>query len=185
MSEWFERLDGIFAQLWQGLENGVAKRNAPARYPTFATVSVDGWPETRIVVLRAAIRETGLLEVHTDINSAKVVSLRAQPRAEIHVWDEEMRLQTRARCTVKVSSGAAAAEVWVGIPDPGRQSYGIMPPPGHPIATALAYEKCPQLESFAVLACRIERIDAVYLGTAHRRAFFIRQDHWVGQWCAP
>mgnify|MGYP001297562705 CR=1 FL=1 len=82
MSEWFESLDGIFAQLWTGLEQGVADRNAPARHPTIATVSVDGWPETRMVVLRAATRETGGLEVHTDITSAKVASLRAQPRAE-------------------------------------------------------------------------------------------------------
>ena len=185
MSEWFERLDGIFAQLWQGLEYGVAQRDAPARHPTFATVSVDGWPETRMVVLRAAIRETGLLEVHTDITSAKVASLRVQPRAEVHVWDEERRLQTRTRCTVTVRSGAAAAEVWARVPDPGRQSYGITPPPGHPIATALAYEKSPQLDSFAVLSCRIERIDAVYLGAAHRRAVFIRKDDWAGEWCAP
>ena len=107
MSEWFESLDGIFAQLWTGLEQGVADRNAPARHPTIATVSVDGWPETRMVVLRSATRETGGLEVHTDITSAKVASLRAQPRAELHVWDSEKRLQTRARCTVTMTSGVA------------------------------------------------------------------------------
>ena len=81
MSEWFESLDGIFAQLWQGFERGVAERSAPARHPTFATVSLDQWPETRMVVLRAATRETGVLEVHTDITSGKVASLCAQPRA--------------------------------------------------------------------------------------------------------
>ena len=138
MSEWFESLDGIFAQLWTGLEQGVADRNAPARHPTIATGSVDGWPETRMVVLRAATRETGGLEVHTDITSAKVASLRAQPRAELHVWDSEKRLQTRARCTVTMTSGEAAAAIWKNVPDPGRQSYGITPPPGHPIGTALA-----------------------------------------------
>lgn len=185
MSEWFESLDGIFAQLWTGLEQGVADRNAPARHPTIATVSVDGWPETRMVVLRSATRETGGLEVHTDITSAKVASLRAQPRAELHVWDSEKRLQTRARCTVTMTSGVAAAEIWKNVPDPGRQSYGITPPPGHPIATALAYEKRPLLDSFAVLTCQIDRIDAVYLGAAHRRAVFVRKDCWAGQWCAP
>jgi hypothetical protein len=41
------------------------------------------------------------------------------------------------------------------------------------------------LDNFAVLACRIDRIDAVYLGVAHRRAVFVRQDCWAGQWCAP
>ena len=185
MSEWFESLDGIFAQLWQGFERGVAERSAPARHPTFATVSVDHWPETRMVVLRAATRETGVLEVHTDITSGKVASLRAQPRAELHIWDDKKRLQTRARCTVSLTHGAAAAETWAKVPDPGRQSYGITPPPGHPIATALAYEKRPLLDSFAVLRCQIERIDAVYLGEAHRRAVFVRQDLWAGEWCAP
>ena len=84
-----------------------------------------------------------------------------------------------------MTSGVAAAEIWKNVPDPGRQSYGITPPPVHPIATALAYEKRPLLDSFVVLTCQIDRIDAVYLGAAHRRAVFVRKDCWAGQWCAP
>ena len=185
MSDWFESLEGVLAQLWQGLEQGVADRSAPARHVTFATINGEGWPEARTVVLRAAIRDRAVLEVHTDIFSAKGASLSVRPCAELHVWDSETKLQTRARCTVAIAHGEAVAETWAKVPDLGRQSYGITPPPGHPIATALAYEKRPVLDSFAVLTCQIERLDAVYLGAQHRRAVFIRGDNWAGQWCAP
>ena len=185
MSEWFDTLEGLLAELWQGLARGVAQRDAPARHPTFATVSADGWPETRMVVLRAAKRDIARLEIHTDLYSAKVSSLTAQPRAELHIWDGAARLQTRMQCNVRITHGLDAAETWEKVPDPSRQSYGIAPSPGHPIAAALAYKKRPALDSFAVLHCQIEKIDVVYLGDKHRRAVFMRHDNWVGQWCAP
>ena len=103
MSDWFESLEGVLAQLWQRLEQGVADRSAPARHVTFATINGEGWPEARTVVLRAAIRDRAVLEVHTDIFSAKVASLSVRPCAELHVWDSETKLQTRARCTVASS----------------------------------------------------------------------------------
>ena len=70
---------------------------------------MDGPKPAWLFYVPPPVRPQGL-EVHTDITSAKVASLRAQPRAELHVWDSEKRLQTRARCTVTMTCGVAAAE---------------------------------------------------------------------------
>lgn len=56
MSNWFETTEGIWESLWRTLERGVADAAHPARRPTFATVSPEGWPEARTVVLRTADR---------------------------------------------------------------------------------------------------------------------------------
>ena len=185
MSEWFETTDGIWTKVWNTLGRGVADARHPARRPTFATVSPDGWPEARTVVLRSADRESCTVTVHTDLFSDKISSLKATPRAALHVWDAKQDLQIRLQADISISSGDETRALWDQIPDHAQQSYGVTPPPGRPIATALEYVKDPDPDTFAVLQCTIAAIDAVHLGTDHRRVSFSRVGHWQGQWLSP
>jgi pyridoxamine 5'-phosphate oxidase len=77
------------------------------------------------------------------------------------------------------------APIWARVPDPSRQSYGVTPPPGTPIADALAYAKTPDPASFAVLRLTVQEADLLHLGDVHRRAKFTRTGAWAGQWIAP
>jgi hypothetical protein len=185
MSEWYETRVGLWDQAWRVLEAGLSLRDAPARQPTFATVSPGGWPEARTVVLRAADKARAVLEVHTDLHSSKIASLRRTPRAALHLWEPELQLQVRMQADVDISSGEAVAETWASVPDPSRQSYGITPAPGTPIADALDYVKAPDPATFAVLSCQLSHVDLVHLGVRHRRAAFARSRDWQGQWLAP
>ena len=185
MSDWFETTDGIRAKIWSTLGRGVAEAAHPARCPTFATVSPDGWPEARTVVLRSADPQAGIVTVHTDLHSAKIKSLRTSLRAALHVWDAQQDLQIRLQAEVTIHSGAQTHPLWDAIPDHAQQSYGVIPPPGTPIEHALAYVKSPDPDTFAVLTCTITKIDAVHLGADHRRANFSRVGHWRGQWLSP
>lgn len=182
---WADQLDTLHAQVWRLLVRGVADRHAAARHPTLATSSLTGWPEARTVVLRAADAMVATLDIHTDLSSAKVVELRHNPRATLHIWDAAACLQTRIKVTVTVMSGEDVSAIWARVPDPSRQSYGTLPPPGQPIATALSYDKAPDLSTFAVLRCSVQVLDVLHLGPQHRRARFDRADGWMGQWLAP
>jgi pyridoxamine 5'-phosphate oxidase len=182
---WAAQLDTLYAQVWARLVRGVRDRHAPARHPTFATLSPDGWPEARTVVLRSADPVASTLDIHTDLRSAKVASLRHSPRAALHIWDASAHLQSRIEVEVDILTGAQVAGTWARVPDPSRQSYGTTPAPGIPIADALAYKKIPDPASFAVLRCTVRAIDAVHLGPQHRRARFTSADGWAGQWLAP
>jgi hypothetical protein len=185
MSNWFETTDGIWTRVWSTLERGVADAKHPARSPTFATVSPDGWPEARTVVLRTADRDVGAITVHTDLYSDKIKSLKAVPRAALHVWDPKQDLQIRVQAEVSISSGAQTRALWDKIPDHAQQSYGVTPPPGTAIETALDYVKDPDPDTFAVMICTVATIDVVHLGTDHRRVSFSRTSHWQGQWLSP
>ena len=185
MNDWFETLDGLRAHVWHHLLQGVANRDSAARHPVLATQSLDGWPEARTVVLRAADEQSGTVEAHTDLFSDKIASLRNLPRAALHVWEAEDRLQIRLSLSVEIQSGEAVAALWARVPDHSRQSYGVTPPPGTPIARALDYDKTPDPASFAVLRCTVQTIDAVHLGPVHRRATYRRDDGWTGQWLSP
>jgi len=185
MSDWFETLDGCWRQAWQQLGRGVADRHHPARHPTFATVSAEGWPEARTVVLRRADDVTHVLDAHTDLQSSKIESLRANPRAAFHVWIPKQQLQLRLQCDVAILHGDEVAEDWARVPDPSRQSYGVTPPPGTAISEALDYVKKPDPETFAVLRCALHHLDVVHLGEVHRRARFTKARDWAGEWLAP
>lgn len=174
-------LDGA----WQHLSRGVANSRAPARYPTFATVSPNGKPEARTVVLRGAIRSTAVVEVHTDRATAKIAALRQNPFAALHVWIPKADLQIRLTACVEILAGADVGNQWAKVPPASRISYGTLPEPGAPIESVFAYEKPADPDRFAVLRCHLKEIDLVHLGTRHRRALFVSQNAWVGQWLAP
>lgn len=182
---WAADLTTLHAQIWTRLSRGVRDRHAPARHPTLATVTTAGMPQARTVVLRAADAGAATLDIHTDLRSAKVAELRANPLAALHIWDASAHLQTRIETEVAILSGTDVADLWANVPDASRLSYGCTPAPGAPIPTALAYDKAPDAATFAVLRLTVLAIDAVHLGPSHRRARFERATHWAGQWLAP
>lgn len=182
---WAAQADTLLDQVWARLSRGVGDRHAAARHPTLATLSPDGMPQLRTVVLRGADRGAGVLEVHTDLHSAKVAALRRHPQAGLHVWDAGAHLQTRIEAQALILSGAEVAAIWARVPDPSRQAYGTRPAPGTPIGDALAYDKPADPAAFAVLRLTITAIDALHLGPRHRRARYTRETGWQGQWLAP
>ena len=182
---WAQDLATLHAQVWLRLHRGVNDRHAPARHPTLATVTPDGQPQARTVVLRAADASTALLDAHTDLRSAKIAELHTNPRAALHIWDAQAHLQLRINVTVDILTGHAVQAAWARVPDTSRVAYGTHPAPGQPIATSLDYTKTPDPAAFAVLRMTVHTIDALHLGPTHRRAVFTRDTGWAGQWLAP
>jgi pyridoxine/pyridoxamine 5'-phosphate oxidase len=170
---------------WRHLQRGVADSRSPARYPTFATVAVDGTPEVRTVALRGASKSLYTLEVHTDIATSKVVALKHSPKAAFLFWLPRTNLQIRITTTVDIQTGSTVDEQWDRIPVSSRVSYGTEPKPGTIISDVYAYEKPSKRERFAVLNCNMLFIDLVQLGERHRRASFRRENDWIGEWLAP
>jgi pyridoxamine 5'-phosphate oxidase len=182
---WAQSLDTLIEQVWRRLLRGVHDRHAPARQPTLATVSTEGRPKARTVVLRAADRRTGTLRVYTDAQSHKVVELRATPFVALHIWDSSAHLQIRLAASVTILTGAEVVEPWRDMPEHARMAYGSTPLPGTPVSDALCYTKTSDPSAFAVLHLTIDSMDVVHLGPQHRRAGFRRDDSWAGQWLVP
>jgi pyridoxamine 5'-phosphate oxidase len=159
---WAGGLFQLFVEVWLRLSRGAHDRHAPARHPTLATVTPDGRPQARTVVLRAADKLAGTLDIHTDLQSAKVQELRATPFAALHVWDTSAHMQVRLEARVEILTGQDVAAIWASVPEASRMSYGSSPSPGQPIAQARAYTKRPDPASFAVLRLNVSTIDALH-----------------------
>ncbi|MGS2742488.1 pyridoxamine 5'-phosphate oxidase family protein [Halomonas sp. LS-001] len=182
---WAEELPRLHEHLWSRLIRGVHDRHAPARHPVLATVSSQGEPQARTVVLREADKQAATLTFYTDLHSAKVLELTNTPKASLHIWDASAHLQTRIQADVSILSGDDVRERWKKVPEHSRSAYSTGSAPGQPIADSLAYTKTPDPAAFAVLHLKVQAIDALHLGSYHRRARFQRIDDWAGQWLVP
>ncbi|RUR53282.1 pyridoxamine 5'-phosphate oxidase family protein [Vreelandella populi] len=182
---WVEELPLLYDHLWARLAQGVSDRHAPTRHPTLATVSENGMPQARTVVLRGADQQAATLAIYTDSHSEKVNALRATPVVTLHVWDAAEQLQIRIEANVTILTGEAVSEQWQRLPEHARRAYSSGLAPGEPISDSLAYTKTPDESAFAVLWLDIQAIEALHLGPSHRRAVFSRANDWVGQWLVP
>ena len=175
-------LDALRDLAWSRLEAGVSDRSAPARNLVLATIGPDG-PEARTLVLRAADRSAGTLDLHADVASAKVAELRADPRAALHLWDAGASLQVRLRGRVAVVNGAEADALWDRIPEAARANYGGAPEPGEPIPEPASHEPVASRDRFAPLRFRARELEALLLSERHLRAVF--EAGAPGRWVAP
>jgi hypothetical protein len=182
---WAEGLASFYDYAWDRILYGVNNRHAAARHPTLATVSADGLPQARTVVLRHADRLRSALQIYTHAQSFKIDEVRANPVAALHVWDKTAHLQIRILADVAIASGDDVETIWSGVPDASRKQYRRDTAPGMAIPESLAYESVPDVGAFAVVNLSVRVIDLLHLGSQHRRAKFAREDGWAGRWIAP
>ena len=170
---------------WSLLTRGAADPKSVARNPTFSTISEEGFPAMRTVVLRRADRIANCLEIHTDIQTNKVFSLKKNNLAGLHFWIPKAKFQIRASVVVDILTGSKVEDQWNKIPIQSRVSYGSIPPPGMEIDSPFDYQKHPKQDNFAVLRCDIRELDLLYLGTLHQRAIYTNANFWEAKWVAP
>ena len=181
----YASLTEFYHAAWDQLGRGVADAKHPARAPTLATISANGFPAQRTVVLRAADRAPAEVEIHTDTLTPKVEELRENNKAALHVWILKSMLQLRLEVCFDILTGLEVADRWNAVPPASRISYGTHPVPGKPIAGPFDYEKPTEQTRFAVLKGHVQQIEVLYLGTKHQRALYKRTDDWCGQWISP
>ena len=177
-------LAGFWRMAWEALAAGVADGGHPMRIVSLATLGPEG-PEVRSMGLRLADAERAVVEVHTDLATPKVAQIAADPRVALLAWHPGRQVQVRLSGRASVRAGTEVEPLWQAIPPEGRVNYGTRPDPGLPIPEALAYEKPPVRERFAVLSLRVEAVDIVDLEGRHRRARYVRADGFAGTWVAP
>jgi len=161
----------LHLQLWRELALAAELRGHPWRTPTLATVSPDGLPDARTVVLREVDPDQERLVFFTDARSPKVAQLKAQPRGVLVMWSPELSWQLRIQVECRVeASGLAVSSRWARLRStPAAQDYLAPLPPGSP--TDATPNGLAAREHFAVVQTQVLEMDWLELGvTGHRRA---------------
>lgn len=173
--------------IWAKLARASADRRSDWRTPVLSTVSADGGPQARVVVLRRASGSEGVLEIHTDRRSAKWRDLQARGNAALTFWDAKAALQLRVLGRARLEEGAAAAAVYDALSAQSRRAYAVTPAPGAVIEGPSSYSlTAPEADSFGLIRIAASQLEALSLDPAgHRRARWRLEADWRGDWLAP
>jgi 3-hydroxyisobutyrate dehydrogenase len=181
-------LDSIFVQIWIDLGHGVFRASHPFHTPVLATENEHG-PDARTVVLRDASLDRRSLVCHTDFRSPKVGVLRIHPRVAWLFYDRDRNTQIRVRGHVSISHDDELAQArWKASAARSRACYHASLAPGTATDSPRAAQPLDSgFDNFAVIDCRVESIDWLYLQHAgHLRASYTWRDgRWHSTWLAP
>ncbi len=181
----FQKLDDFLDFGWAQIYRGKVDKKSPARHPTFLTSSADGIPKARTLVMRRSDRKSNQIDFHTDTTSSKMLDLKKNPLAGIHIWIPKVQLQIQMDVLVEVKVGDITNPYWRNVPNNSRITYGTTPSPGTVIESPFAYDQDPDQKRFAVLVCHIQSIQLLLLGTKHVRAYYEKKNNWEGEWLSP
>lgn len=170
-----ERLNQIETDTWNALGRAVVDKKSPLRWFTLATVSPDGQPQARTVVLRAIDRATHTLTLYTDHRAAKTAALNANPNAECHFFDSRKMLQYRLSGTAEIlTEGPRWQSLFNKLPECALSDYAALTPPG--TSGPGKVESGLAAQHFTVIDIAINTLDWLSLSReGHERARFIWQ----------
>jgi len=187
-------LDAVAADIRRRLEGAAGDPTAPWCIPSLATLTPDGGPAVRMVVLRAVDHKTGTLRIYTDIRSGKIAGLDRDPSVALCFWDPGVGQQLRISGQATVAQdGDAVDGIWRDLSVGTRFPY-IGPSPGTPIPAPPPGRRLSLEESeagrgvFAVITVRWTNWDWLSIEPGrHRRARFTFQDGAMLErtWLAP
>ena len=167
--------DAVRDRIWAELCAAPGDRTHPWRLPVLATVTPDGAPDARTVVLRASDRAAGTLDCFTDARSPKVAQLRREARAVLVFWHPGLRWQLRVRAAVEtIVDGPAIEAAWQRIASSAAAADYLAPAaPGTPVADAKRAGPA-SAHHLCVLRAQVEAIDWLALGDTgeHQRILF-------------
>jgi general stress protein 26 len=170
-----ERLDDLVRHLLARLSSAAADRNAAWRSPMLATLTADGAPTLRTVVLRSVDADRRVLALYTNRRSDKVAQLAARPAVELGFWDPAARQQLRVAGSAHlVTEGPMVDAAWEALPEAARWIYLDGTAPGMPLSgpgSSGISVADPQRDVFTVVQVTWSGWDWLWLGPdGHRRA---------------
>jgi len=166
------------------LSSALKHKKHPFRYCTLATISLDGTPHLRTVVLRAFDETKFLITLFTDTRSDKIKELANDPRAEFLFYDTHQFLQLRIK--VELYETSNAIEQYTQLPEPSKKDYSCVFAPGEPILSPELIRHDYEKGHFTKLVFKAYELEYLKLKRPnHLRAIFLSSEDWKGSFIAP
>lgn len=186
----YDDLAASCAYGWSMLARGVKDRKSAFHTPSVATITENGSPTIRTVVLRGCASDAKTLRFHTDTRSGKIAQLQKNPRAAMHFYDAGAKIQLRLAVRLEMLSGAAFDDAWAATRPMSRECYQVTQSPGSAIAEPahVQFDAAASQDGaahFVPVAAHVLRMEWLYLAArGHRRALF-DFEHDTQSWLVP
>ncbi|MDO9554066.1 pyridoxamine 5'-phosphate oxidase family protein [Rhodonellum sp.] len=180
-------------EIWNALHAAVSDPQNPLRTVCLSTTGMDGFPESRIVVLRRAYHASKTIEIHTDSRSEKYRQLISNPNASLLFYDPKNQRQVRMRAAAMIDhQNPVSFQVLDTLSAHGKNLYGLDTDPGTKgkidIQKSANYVEENSKKHFVVIRLKILSIDFLELNRAfHKRAILSYQDSSLvsASWMMP
>lgn len=177
-------LDSLFKDGLKQLANALIHKKRPFRYFTLTTVSLDGSPHSRTVVLRGFDSKKFTFSIYTDSRSEKIKELDNDQRAEFLFYDSNQLLQV----TVKASliDRKVSKVKFENLPEPSKRDYSSIQQPGAAVKAPDSVQYNYNKGHFVELQFQASEIEYLKLKRPnHLRARFYADRTWQGEFLAP
>ena len=157
--------DAVVAQTWRKLERAADDPTDPLRIFTLCTVTPEGAPAGRLMMLRGAEPEAHRLWCHTTRHGAKVADLRANPAFAAVAYDPVDRIQIRITGSARLhevdSTTVRHFEQAVLTKRSGQVPAASLPDPVWPVAVELLTHRVKRdsWKEFVVIELHVQTID--------------------------
>ena len=150
------------------LEQSVNNHDGDLRNVQLATVSPEGRPNVRTLVLRGFDRSSACAEMHTDARAAKVRDMAHCSHVTLLAWSASDHLQIRLAGTAELHRADDIARArWDKLSPAARKPYGLLAEAGSPIEDPGTQSHLPpesQFGQFVVVVVSLTSLDILLLG---------------------
>ena len=197
---YYEDPKEIEKKIWQLLTRAVNDRNSNFRTPVFIC-GTDKDLDGRVVVLRKADQEHSFIQFHSDLRSAKIPKIKANPHCALLFYDKKEKIQVRIKATCEINHNNEIAKAsWEKTQHISRKCYLVESGPGtvsdkptsgqvNPKYDQFDYTKEESeagYKNFTVIRCKIKSIEWLYLAAkGHRRALIDIENAKKFTWLVP
>lgn len=177
--------DDILSSIWETLGAAATSRTG-FTLASLATVTVQGQPRSRSVILRDFRVNPERIFFATHAHSAKVAEIRTNPRVAVTFYDGDSSVQLRVQGTATIVDDAAERlRAWEALAPHTQYQYASLAEPGTPFQEnmGVAEDLHAAFQRFAWIQVELHQVEWLNLGSSpHQRWQFERAGNtWTGQ----
>ena len=167
----YDDLTASCAYGWSMLERGVKDRKSAFHTPSIATISANGSPTMRTVVLRGCATAEKTLAFPHGYTLGQNRPIAKNPLAAMHFYDAGAKIQLRLAVRLEMLSGAAFDAAWEATRPMSRECYQVTQSPGSQFLTLMRSLSMPRQQMMARrILCRSRRMSCAWNGSIWPRA---------------
>jgi pyridoxamine 5'-phosphate oxidase len=186
-------LPEVLQQCWTLLTRGKADRRHGFHHPVVSSVTAEGKPRSRVVILRGVDVPAQTLRFHTDVRSAKWQELAERPAISMLFYDAGARVQLRVDGAATMHDHDDIAEAaWGFSQRMSRVCYGSMPGPGMAIKELQDYALPASDEAisagrvnFGAVVVKVEQIEWLFLKSLQNQRAHFNVLRGTSSWLVP
>lgn len=179
--------DIFFEELKDQLFKGIHKKGHPFRYPVFGSLSLQGTPDLRTVVLRQ-VTEDLTLRIYTDMRSSKISQIENNNAVSLLFYHSKQLVQVKVEgIATIITDKDQLQKYWSGVQPNSRKDYSTSLKPGSSISNPDAVEYTSEEHHFTIIEIAPTLMEYLKLKRPnHLRIQFSKiDDHWNGTFLVP